>query len=65
MKVVVANRTECPLLALSGHPCEGLGNVCFWLLADILDYVELCPLLGVKRTFPTTVQPMPIYEYTA
>jgi hypothetical protein len=26
-------------------------NVRLWLLADIIGYPDLCPLLGVKQTF--------------
>jgi len=40
-------------------------NVPYWLKADIPAYVDLGPLLGVKRTFPATDFPMLIYEYTA
>jgi hypothetical protein len=29
-------------------------DVCFWHLADIPAYVNLCPLLGVKQTSQTT-----------
>ncbi len=34
----------------------GIANVRLWLLADIPAYVDLCPLLGVKRTSKSTKQ---------
>ena len=40
-------------------------NVRYWHKADIIAYLDLCPLMGAKRTSTVTVQQMLIYEYTA
>jgi hypothetical protein len=40
-------------------------QVRFWHLADSFIGLAARPLLGVRQTFPVTVQPTPFYEYTA
>ena len=48
--LAVARTADARFQGGPSGPLFVCGDVRFWLLADIPVYVDLCPLLGVKRT---------------